>query len=46
MTGMREHAHLAAIWSLNAALISKNDFIVLCTAYTNMIFTAHAIGQS
>ncbi|KAK0097186.1 hypothetical protein PV326_003000 [Microctonus aethiopoides] len=46
MTGMREHAQLAAIWSLNAALISNNDFIVLCTAYTNMILTAHEIDQS
>ncbi|KAK1122953.1 hypothetical protein K0M31_008591 [Melipona bicolor] len=39
--GMKKHARLAAIWGLNAALDSKKDLHVLCTAYTNMIITAH-----
>ena len=39
--GMREHARLAAIWGLNAALASSKDFFALCTAYSNMIIIAH-----
>ncbi|XP_024946802.1 adenylate cyclase type 10 [Cephus cinctus] len=39
--GQFEHAQLAAIWGLNAALKSNRDFFVLCTAYVNMMITAH-----
>ncbi|XP_046753179.1 LOW QUALITY PROTEIN: adenylate cyclase type 10-like [Diprion similis] len=35
------HSHLAAIWGLNAALESNQDFFVLCTTYAHMIVVAH-----
>jgi hypothetical protein len=38
---MQDHARLAAIWGLNTALESNNDFFVLCTAYGNMMIIAH-----
>ncbi|KAG5327734.1 ADCYA cyclase, partial [Pseudoatta argentina] len=38
---MKKHARLAAIWSLNAALDASNDFITLCTSFTNMMIIAH-----
>ncbi|KYN02894.1 Adenylate cyclase type 10 [Cyphomyrmex costatus] len=38
---MKKHARLAAIWSLNAALDASNDFLTLCTSFTNMMTTAH-----
>ncbi|KAL0101169.1 hypothetical protein PUN28_018787 [Cardiocondyla obscurior] len=37
----KKHARLAAIWGLNAALDASNDFLVLCTSFTNMMLTAH-----
>ncbi|CAL1681643.1 unnamed protein product [Lasius platythorax] len=39
--GMKKHARLAAIWSLNAALDSSKNFLTLCTSFTNMMLTAH-----
>ncbi|KAM0731371.1 Adenylate cyclase type 10 [Formica fusca] len=44
--GMRNHARLAAIWSLNAALESSRDFFTLCTSFTNMMLTAHVYRKS
>ncbi|XP_043285633.1 adenylate cyclase type 10-like [Venturia canescens] len=41
MKGFQDHAKLAAIWGLNAAVASSKDFLALCTAYANMITTAH-----
>ncbi|KYN26915.1 Adenylate cyclase type 10, partial [Trachymyrmex cornetzi] len=38
---MKKHARLAAIWSLNAALDASNDFLTLCTSFTNMMIIAH-----
>lgn len=40
---MQIHAELAAIWSLNAALVSSKDFLALCVAYSNVILIAHNI---
>ncbi|XP_018341276.1 PREDICTED: adenylate cyclase type 10-like, partial [Trachymyrmex septentrionalis] len=37
----KKHARLAAIWSLNAALDASNDFLTLCTSFTNMMIIAH-----
>ncbi|KAL0100538.1 hypothetical protein PUN28_019688 [Cardiocondyla obscurior] len=37
----KKHARLAAIWGLNDALDASNDFLVLCTSFTNMMLTAH-----
>lgn len=40
--GMRKHARLAAIWSLNAALdLSSKDASTLCISLSNMLITAH-----
>ncbi|KAG5306968.1 ADCYA cyclase, partial [Acromyrmex insinuator] len=38
---MKKHARLAAIWSLNAAMDVSNDFVTLCTSFTNMMIIAH-----
>ncbi|XP_043469303.1 adenylate cyclase type 10-like [Leptopilina heterotoma] len=43
LKGMFIHAHLAAIWGLIVALESSKDFLVLCTAYANMMVTANYI---
>ncbi|XP_011311934.1 adenylate cyclase type 10-like [Fopius arisanus] len=37
---MQDHARLAAIWSLNSALTSNNDFVTMCHAFANMIVIA------
>nr|XP_012152584.1 PREDICTED: LOW QUALITY PROTEIN: adenylate cyclase type 10-like [Megachile rotundata] len=39
--GMKKHARLASIWSLNAALASNRNLFVLSTSYKNMLITAH-----
>ncbi|XP_050456444.1 adenylate cyclase type 10-like [Cataglyphis hispanica] len=44
--GMKKHARLAAIWSLNAALESSRDFLTLCTSFTNMMLIAHVYQKS
>ncbi|KAL6429124.1 hypothetical protein ACFW04_008123 [Cataglyphis niger] len=44
--GMKKHARLAAIWSLNAALGSSRDFLTLCTSFTNMMLIAHVYQKS
>lgn len=40
--GMKKHARLAAIWSLNAALdLTSKDTYTLCISLSNMLITAH-----
>ncbi|XP_063977452.1 uncharacterized protein LOC135162667 [Diachasmimorpha longicaudata] len=40
MKEMHDHARLAAIWSLNSALTSNNNFVTMCHAFANMIIIA------
>ncbi|EFN85820.1 Adenylate cyclase type 10 [Harpegnathos saltator] len=39
--GMKRHARLAVSWSLNTVLDSSQDFLTICTSFTNMMITAH-----
>ena len=43
---MKNHAFLAAVWALNVAEEGGKDFVIICTAYSNMIIALTVYGST